>query len=761
MRKVIKRGKMRRGQVTLFVILGIIVLFIVGFLIYFNYRQQVAIIGPERSTVSEQFEPVQLFVEDCMESVARDAVERLGKHGGYIDPNDAYLSGRVFFVNPDDQTESDLAYLSEDEEKAIAYWYYSYDFTGCDNCLIMSQAPYLDEIERQISIYVSENINSCLGSLERFRQQGYDMTVDELMYVKTTIRDEDILLESIYPINITYQGSKASMERYVATLDIPLLKYYEMAMKITAQEYNSQFLEGLNSYLLLSYSGLDSELLPPLYAYSSEYSIVFWSKSNVKNNMRQLLISYVPLMQVVGAKNYNPISNNNLTLLEKNFIDLITIDLFPDRNLESTEISFIYTGQELAMEIQPSKEELLGPFEDYDESGSYFLAPPEKSNSYQFFYDISYPVIVEIKDEYKPGQYYTFMFALESNIKQNLPLKEWWNATKRPLLAGPEMFSMDFNDPLSGHKITDPRTGKKYTYKERTQDKLFCRPEVRTSGEVYLKTYDAETKQPLPDVYVRFGCGNYAVCEMGKTTHDDLLDVESFNQKLPICMNGYIQLSKYGYKEKNVKLTTTANKINLGSIYLEPIKKVNVSVEVYPIERKTINIAGNSLTAGLLFPNTSYPPAPNDTIMISITRITSGLEEPLSETVFISPDENNTEIELIPGRYILSGKLMTAEGYIIPKECKEVCNKYFLGVCTSHKKVPEDNIPVKPALMGGIDLDATFPFIVKREHLENNTNLTIYLLKLPPPPCIDEMQEMNKLGQLTMLYRTKVMPQFK
>lgn len=754
-----KRGV--KGQVTLFVILGIVILLIGGFLLYIYSQQKEAIITPDRTTVSKQFEPVQLFVEDCMESVARDAVVRLGKHGGYIDPNDAYLSGRAFYVNPEDQTESDLAYLSQDEEKAIAYWFYSYDYTGCDNCMMMSQAPYLDEIERQVSVYVSENIDFCLENMDKFRQQGYDIVLGESMYVKTTIRDEDILIESIYPINITYQNSKASIDRYIATVDIPLLKYYELAMNITTQEYESQFLEGLNSYLLLSYSGLDSELLPPLYAYTSEYSIVFWAKSSVESNMRQLLMSYVPLMQVAGAKNYKQITNDNLTLLEKNFIDLIILDLFPDRDLSKTEISFIYTGQDLAMDIQPSKDELLGPFEDYGESGSYSIAPPEKSNSYQFFYDISYPVIVEIKDEYKPGQYYTFMFALESNIKQNLPLKEWWNATKRPLLAGPELFSMGFNDPLTGQKITDPRTGKKYDYKERVQEKLICNPQMRVSGEVYLKTYDAATQQPLEDVDVIFGCGNYATCPMGKTEHDAILDVESFNDKMPICMNGYVQLKKYGYKEKNVKLTTSSSKVNLGSVYLEPIKKMNVSIRVYPIGRKVINVAGNSFTAGLLFPNASYPPGVNDTITITLTRIQSGMEEPLTQTIFISPDANNTEIELIPGRYTLSGKLMTAEGYIIPKECKEICDNYFLGVCTSYKKVPEDDIPIQPALVGGLELDTTYPFIVKRGDLTGNKSLEIYLLKLPPPPCIDEMQEMNKLGQLTMLYRTKVMPAFK
>lgn len=754
-----KRGVRRKGQVTIFVILAIVVLLIGGFFIYLNSTKKISVTPPERTTVSDQFKPVQLLVEDCMESVAREAVEKLGKHGGYIDPYDAYLSGRLFYVNNEDQTESDLAYLSEDEDKAIAFWYYSYDMSGCDNCMMMSQAPYVDEMERQISIYVSENIYLCINDFETFKNQGYDIQTDDTMLVKTTLREEDILIESIYNINVTYKNSKESIDKYLATVDIPLIKYYEMALNITSQEYDSQFLEGLNSYLILSHSGLNSELLPPLYAYSNGYNIVFWSKTAVKKNIEQLLSSYVPLMQVKGAKNYRPIVSNNLSLLEKNFIDLITLDLFPDRNLEKTEISFIYTGQDTSMDIQPSKNELLGPTQDFSEG--ILISSPKETNTYQFFYDVSYPVIVEIKDEYKPGEYYTFMFALESTIKQNLPLKEWWNASKRPLYFDKDIININFNDPLIGQNLKDPITGAQYPYKERVQDKLFCDENQRISGEVYLKTYDSATKQPLENVDVTFGCGNYASCLIGRTTYEKAFDVQSFTGKMPLCINGYVQLEKFGYQKKIVKLTTGLSDVNMGSIYLEPIKKVNTQVKVYNMERNMVSIAGNEVSVGLLFPNQSFPPEVNDTITLILTRIPTGFDEPLTQTIFISKDANNTAIDLIPGRYTLSGNLIAGEGYTIPKECDEVCDNYVLGICTGHKKFPEDNLLVKPALLGGVEFDKTSPLNVKREDLLNNKTLELYLLKLPSPPCIDEMQEINMIKSLSQSHRIKVMPVFK
>lgn len=748
--------KAKRGQITLFVILAIVVLLIVGFFIYLNYQNNISIVeGPDRTTVSEKFEPLQLFVEDCMESVARDAIVQLGKHGGYIDPNDAYMSGRVFYGNADDQSDSDMAYLSDDIDKAMPYWYYSYNYGDCTDCMMMSQAPYIDEMERQISIYVTENINICLDGFQNFLQQGYDLAVQDNMIVRTTIREEDVLVESIYTIGVVYDGSQATIENYVATVDIPLMKYYNMALNISKQEYESQFLEGLNAYLILSYSGLSPELLPPIYSYSSGYDMVFWAKGSVRENIKQLLQSYVPLMQVKGAKNYREVTGD-LTDLEKNFVDLITLDMFPDRNLEKTEVSFIYIGDGISFDIHPSTNELLGPFKDTEEGVS--VAPPKNTFSYQFFYDVSYPVIVEIKDEYKPGQYYTFMFALESTIKQNLPLREWWNASKRPLYFEHDFFDISFNDPLSGQTVTNPRTGQNYQYKERVRENVFCEPEQRMSGNVYLKTYDAATKDPLEKVDITFGCGNYASCNIGTTENDPILNVESFKGKFPVCMNGYVQLEKPGYAKKIMKLTTTPNgNVNLGSIYLEKIHKVNVTVKVYPMTRVTVG----TVTSFLVFPNMSFPLGQNDTVFITLNRITTGLDEPLSQTVLISPTTRNTVIEITPGRYTMSGQLYDEEGYTIPKECDEVCDNYFAGVCTSYKDIPENDIPIKNAIMGGIEIDDTYPLNVKREHLTGNKTLEIYLIRMPSPPCINEMQDMGKTTDIVARYRSRVMPQFK
>lgn len=746
---------MKKGQVTIFVVLGIMVLLIVGFFIYMNFQQKKGI-EFERTTVSEQFKPVQLFVEDCINSVATEAIENLGKHGGYIDPLDIYLSGRLFYFNEEEPTESDLMFMNRDQEKAIAYWLYSYDMAGCDNCLIMSQMPYLDEIERQISIYVSENIDYCLNDMNAFIDQGYNITLPDLMLVTTLIRDDDVLIRAKYPINITYKGSSSIIENYETTVDIPLLKYYEMAANITAQQYNSMFLEKLNIFLISAYSGLDSGLLPPFYDYSGSYKIVIWYIPNVRDKFSQLLNSYIPLMQVKGTKRYHEIKNNNLTLSEKNFINLITLDFFPNKNLSKTEISFIYTN-DLAMNIQPSKNDLLAPFENYGDPGSYSMMPPTKSNTYQYFYDISYPVIIEIKDEYKPGKYYTFMFALESNIKQNLPLTEWLNASNRPLLL--DDFKIKFNDPLLGQKIKDPRTGKEYTYKERTAKTLFCNRDLFLSGNVYFKVYDAETRQPLRDVDVFFGCGNYATCPLGKTEWDEVLSVESFNNKAPICMNGYLQLKKTGYKDKFVKLSTSSSNLNLGSIYLEPLKKINVSIEVYQLKRNLLHVSDNYITTGFTFPNQTTKPLINDTVIITIKKIPTSLEDEYIQNVFLMPDSNITEIELIPGSYTISGKYISSKGYILPKECKSECSNYVLGVCTKHVKVPSEDIVIVPALLGGIEFSEDNPLIIKRSDL-NKKKMIIYVLALPPPACIDDIKESGDLENIVKKYQNILKPKF-
>jgi hypothetical protein len=757
----------KRGQITIFVIIALVILIIAGFAIYFFNRKEITVTTPpERDEVTAEVKPLQGYVEACTNSLATESIVKLGSHGGYIDPNDPYLSGRLFVGEPLKQYESDLAYFSpKNVNSAVAYWYYSYSMVDCNNCLMMSQAPYIDEIERQISLYVSENLDSCIRSFESFKDLGFRIEFGDTIFVKTTLRDQDVIIESIYPINVTTGDTTIKMEKFYTVVDIPLMKYYQMALNITRAQYEYGFLENLDLYLIHAYSGFDGKYLPPMYAYTNNYDLVYWSKTQTKNRVNDLLITYTPMLQVSNTKTYKTINPENLTLYEQNFYTYLNIDLF-NHSMPNTEISFVYLGEGIYVDVNPSNGELLGPYTDVSGASEISFLPPSQVNIYQFFYDVSHPIIVEINDEYKPGENYKFVFALESNIKENLKLKDWWNASNRPLYFDPEFFKRTFNDQQEGTKLNNSDNTKQYNYKKRTTENLFCEDNQKLSGEMTLKTYDAVNNEPLLDVSVTFGCGNFVNCPLGRTIFNSTTGYVLFKDKLPICQNGYILLEKDGYQNKKIPLTTSINQNkNIGSIYLEPIIKKNLTVKRFEIARRTRTMLGNDFTLGYIISNTSYKLHPNDTVSLTFERILSGtLDEPYSQSIMLTGQDNFTTIELIPGRYILKGQLIDERGFTVPKECKEICvdteplNPFGGEEC---RRVPPNDIPIIPAAWGGIQFTNQTPISITRTDITSNTSIELYVFRIPDPRCLDDMQEGGMTESFSKMYRSKLLPKFK
>ncbi|MGV8171423.1 MAG: hypothetical protein ACP5OA_01890, partial [Candidatus Woesearchaeota archaeon] len=153
----------KKGQVTVFIILGIVLIIIIGLSIYLVNSSKDKKISPPDILVSEKFLPIHEFVQQCVTQIATEAIIKLGQHGGYIDMDNTVLSGMSFDMRPFEQYDSHAAFVSpSDANSEVAYWFYSDSVSGCDNCRVGTLAPSLVDMERQISQYVSINMDSCL-----------------------------------------------------------------------------------------------------------------------------------------------------------------------------------------------------------------------------------------------------------------------------------------------------------------------------------------------------------------------------------------------------------------------------------------------------------------------------------------------------------------------------------------------------------------------------------------------------------------------
>ena len=78
----------KRGQITVFIILGLLIVLSVSIYTYVMHGNAKTALDSNVESVrfSAQIQPIRYFVSSCLELVTIDAIKKLGKGGGFIKP---------------------------------------------------------------------------------------------------------------------------------------------------------------------------------------------------------------------------------------------------------------------------------------------------------------------------------------------------------------------------------------------------------------------------------------------------------------------------------------------------------------------------------------------------------------------------------------------------------------------------------------------------------------------------------------------------
>ncbi len=134
--------KDKKGQVTLFIILAIVIVGL-GVVIYMFYPQLQTTLGIGAKSPTE-------FVQLCLEDEIEENIEKLSLQGGSMNPEHYYLY---------------------DEEKVEYLCYTNKDYTPC----LMQQAFLRNHIEEELKNSILETSKECFESLkENYNRQGYE-----------------------------------------------------------------------------------------------------------------------------------------------------------------------------------------------------------------------------------------------------------------------------------------------------------------------------------------------------------------------------------------------------------------------------------------------------------------------------------------------------------------------------------------------------------------------------------------------------------
>ena len=227
----------KRGQVTIFIIIAILI--IASVLIFFMFKGQI-----KQSLYSPEVESVYLFVDNCIEKVGSEVIYEIGENGGYFFP-------------PNFSTESGIPY------------YYS---NG------KSYMPLKEEIEKEISFFVSEKLFFCTKNFIDF--PNFEITQKEIK-TKIIIKKDKIDLDINYPISITRGESTSIIEDFGNEIPVRLGIVYDSIEKIIKEQLNH---ESICLSCILDVS-LENDLYVDMMDYDEETVIfIFRDENSIINN---------------------------------------------------------------------------------------------------------------------------------------------------------------------------------------------------------------------------------------------------------------------------------------------------------------------------------------------------------------------------------------------------------------------------------------------------------------------------------------------
>lgn len=744
-------GGSMKGQITIYILLGIVLLAALSTGIYLTTKYAL-----KPTTIAAPQTDIKNYINDCLAIVGTEAIKLLGQHGGYIDPTDPTLTGKAFNLN-DDQTESDALFLSPPQDNPVIYWWHLKSKNNCKECeLTTENAPALENMLTQVEKYIPREINKCLNNFEPFLKQGYHIQTEQKT-TKVIPTETNVRISLTMPTIISRGGTETKETLFETIIDVPLKKIHTIATEIIKDAIRTQRLETAFLHSLAQYSDVDFAKLPPISDITHTSHTVTWNKQLVEQNIRTLLTTTTPSIRIKTDKNTDSKDPFTYTL--------------PNISMQDLSTTFSYLDSSFYFDINPKEKNKLLP--DIDRTSfPYDFAAPFQTNYYEFFYDISAPILITITaPQALKKQGYAFYLATELNLRKNknLLLYHIGEGTIAPLDPNklePSVTKTDievtkceqpeqnvFVCPLDKKTYNETRichenchTKQKTTGIANFNTTFFCDENQRLSGAVRIQVIDAITKQPLPNIPVNYYCGKQLACGVGATNSRGL-----FRQKLPLCKNGIIKIHTEEYYPYANLITTEYGQRLDETVKLEPIKTLKTTIKKAHV---TLTPQGTKTccTYSLI--------SQFENIALTLQRIKENpWDSSFSAIASYTKDDPTPSISLVPGKYSVQATTIDNLGFIIPKKCKQVDLQTY---------IPEENIIVKPAMLGGIIINnETGYWKIDSAALAKAEKIDFTIIKIPTPTCLDNaciappcvgMDEMGKIDEYTKQFSDKVWP---
>ena len=765
----------KKAQVTVFIIIGIIILFTFAGIMYFTktFTKQslIAAEEPALAEIPSEFQPIQIYTDSCLTQIGKKALLILGEQGGYINPA---LIGKYSAANPTDADGLDL------EPLKVPFWHYNskpnqnleVGYSSLQPKLYAKEDPEMS-IESQLSRFVEEKLDDCLKDYTAFADQGFQVEIEnkEAKEVIVAVGESSVNFWLKMQIKAQKGDAEQEIDQFYVKLPVKLKQYYEVANQITQVEREHQFLESQAQDLIATFSAVDSEKLPPTEAVTFDaVPTAIWAEEDVKLKFKELLASYVPMLRYLGSSNFyrydygqstpNAAAVTDLSdLYQKNYDNMI----LPLELGQSLNLNFDYFSWEPYFNLNDKGGAILP-----SSFSANFWKLNFNTNHYYTTYDVSYPVLITINDpEALQGAGYKFVFALEANLRNNEIVQ-------------------------SGDVLSAPIAA--------VSQSMACDEDKRNTELIKTIVVDSFSKEPVEAVQIGFSLPGFDDCILGTTDSSG-----EFASEYPAVYGGvgsYIKpeyltnfypVDTYQYKKSPGIIGYAVAGLPEKVIELHRYKTIPVKVKKKSLEKC---ISGDCYAQGLFGSSEgaieSYTPqmldskhswvfngaaktlSEKETATIMLKRIGDLnpriFNDDFAATAVVSGDQS-VETELVPGIYEVNALLTNENQLVIPTE--ERCTGGVLeavacwdsdGCCFTY----EENV-LDQYLSGQLLWNDQKSYLtITPEQLYGAKELTFYVLdfNLASVPekahyrVMEDLGMMGKMGNFSRDLRESLEPKF-
>lgn len=472
----------KKAQITIFMILGILVL--LAAILVVLMQQEILVFKPGE-LIPTQKGKVETFLTSCIKETGEDALFLIGLHGGYLNVSEDILK---------DASQ----HLKLSPFSVVPFWAKGQT----------TRIPPLSDIKIRIDSHIEAKLKNCLLGDENFNK-SYNIIEKSAIKANTEIVDKKVIFNVRWDLDIRDKAGEVISEviDHVAESNIKLKRIHETATSIINTEMNQLKFEDMTIDLLsLGHPKV------PITGVELSCSRKKWSVAETKKTFQDMLRVNVGQLKVKGT-DYVEFTKSQ-PYLQNHYVWDTGV------KYSDIDVAFSYSNNfPFYFEVTPRDG-------DYMKSG---MTAGTEMISYvclqlwKFTYDISYPVLVQIKDD---KEKYVFNVAFTVHVNRNRA-----DRTSQGILtpSGVTISYPEAEEYCGQRKI--PITVNTYELIENNETGVYW-------------------KEPLTGVNLTYTCLNYK-CDIGQTTYNfaQAGNVAAIKTNFPYCSGGILRGTKENYQE--------------------------------------------------------------------------------------------------------------------------------------------------------------------------------------------------------------------